>query len=117
MTGVTHTRIRPHTPTDNAEIERYHRTIGERIDEHELVCFSGAKDVIAKIIYNYNNVRLHSSLSFLRPIDYYRGIPTALLAARCLKLERARSYRKQENLKIRQRLRSLSRDMETRTVA
>ena len=31
-TGVTHTKIRPHTPTDNAEIERYHRTIGERID-------------------------------------------------------------------------------------
>ncbi len=23
-TGVTHTKIRPHTPTDNAEIERYH---------------------------------------------------------------------------------------------
>ena len=25
---VGHTKIRPHTPTDNAEIERYHRTIG-----------------------------------------------------------------------------------------
>ena len=34
--GVTHTRIRPHTPMDNAEIERRRRTIGEQIEEREL---------------------------------------------------------------------------------
>ena len=32
-TGVTHKKIRPHTPTDNAEIERCQRTIGEQIAE------------------------------------------------------------------------------------
>ncbi len=40
--GVTHNKIRPHTPTDNAEIERYHRTIGEQIEEHELEGFAQA---------------------------------------------------------------------------
>ena len=96
--------IRPHTPTDNAIIERYHRTIGEQIDEQELADYTQAKEVIAGIIGRYNHVRLHSALSFLRPVDYYRGDPEALLAERRRKLSQARGLRKQENLKLRQRL-------------
>ena len=111
---VGHTKIRPHTPTDNAEIERYHRTIGERIDEQALENYTQAKAVIAAIINVYNNVRLHSSLSFLRPMDYYRGNPEALLAKRRRQLQTARELRKQENIKLRQRLLPL---MEDRTVA
>ena len=103
-TGITHTKIRPHTPTDNAEIERYHRTIGERIDEEDLENVTQAKGAIAAIIGAYNNVRLHSALSFLRPADYYRGDPEALLAERRRKLQTARELRKQENIKLRQRL-------------
>jgi transposase InsO family protein len=102
--GVTHKKIRPHTPTDNAEIERYHRTIGERIDEYDLEDVTQAKAVIARIIDDYNHVRLHSALSFLRPVDYYRGNPQTLLAERRRKLSTARVLRKQENIKLRQRL-------------
>ncbi len=102
--GVGHTKIRPHTPTDNAEIERYHRTIGERIDEEELEDLTQAKAVVAGIIDAYNNVRLHSALAFLRPADYYRGYPETLLAERRRKLQAARELRKQENIKLRQRL-------------
>ena len=100
---VGQTLIRPHTPTDNGHIERYHRTIGERIDEHELEDGVQAKAVIAAIIDHYNHRRLHSSLNFLRPADYYRGNPEALLAERRGKLTAARDLRKQENLKLRQR--------------
>jgi len=100
---VGQTLIRPHTPTDNGHIERYHRTIGERIDEHELEDRVQARAVIAAIIMHYNHHRLHSSLNFLRPADYYRGNPEALLAERRGKLATARELRKQENLKLRQR--------------
>jgi transposase InsO family protein len=103
-TGVTHKKIRPHTPTDNAEIERCQRTIGEQIDEYDLEDYTQARGVIAGIIDRYNNVRLHSALSFLRPVDYYRGDPEALLAERRRKLQAARELRKQENIKLRQRL-------------
>lgn len=103
-TGVTHKKIRPHTPTDNAEIERYQRTIGEQIDEYDLEGYTQARSVIAEIIDRYNSVRLHSALSFLRPLDYYRGDPEALLAERRRKLQAARDLRKQENIKLRQRL-------------
>ena len=102
--GVGHSLIRPHTPTDNALIERYHRTIGEKIDEYELEDFAQAQSVIAEVIEDYNHRRLHSALSFLRPVDYYRGNPEALLAERRRKLTTARGLRKQENLKLRQRL-------------
>jgi hypothetical protein len=43
-------------------------------------------------------------LSYLTPADYYRGNPEALLAERRRKLKEARDLRKQENLKLRQRL-------------
>jgi transposase InsO family protein len=95
--------IRPHTPTDNGCIERYHRTIGERIDEYELEDHVQAQTVIAGLIHHYNHYRLHSALNYLRPVDYYRGNPEALLAERRGKLKAARELRKQENLKLRQR--------------
>jgi putative transposase len=84
--GVGHTLIRPHTPTDNGIIERCQRTIGELIDEHELEDAAQGEQVIAGVIDHYNHHRLHSSLSYLRPVDYYRGDPEALLAQRRRKL-------------------------------
>ncbi len=102
--GVTHHKIRPHTPTDNAEIERYHRTIGEKIDQQELEDYPQAQAVISGIIEHYNHCRLHSALNYLRPVDYYRGNPEALLAERRRKLQLARTLRKQENIKLRQGL-------------
>jgi putative transposase len=71
--GVGHTLIRPHTPTDNAEIERCNRTLGEKIDAHELADVTEARHVVAAVMDDYNHRRLHSSLSYLRPVDYYRG--------------------------------------------
>ncbi len=84
--GVGHTLIRRRTPTDNAHIERYHRTIGERIDERLEACerfdFTSAKAVIAEIIAYYNHHRLHAAPCYLRPVDYHRGNPAAVLAER-----------------------------------
>ena len=101
---VTHQLIRPHTPTDNAEIERCQRTLGERIDDDDFADYAQATRVVAGVIDHYNHHRLHSSLNFLRPVDYYRGNPEALLAERRRKLSTARNLRRQENLQLRQRL-------------
>lgn len=105
---VGHHLIRPHTPTDNAEIERCNRTIGEKIDDElaalENADFADAERVIDGVIDHYNHHRLHSSLNYLRPVDYYRGDPEPLLAERRRKLQTARELRKQENIKLRQKL-------------
>lgn len=102
--GVGRTLIRPHTPTDNGIIERFHRTFGEHYETHDPEDLHQARRVIGQIIDHYNHKRLHASLGYLRPIDAYRGNPEALLAQRRRKLSTAREYRKQENLKLRQRL-------------
>jgi len=112
--GLTHVKIRPHTPTDNAEIERCQRTVGETHDEYDLEDYYQARQVVQDVIEHYNQVRLHSALSFLRPVDYYRGDPETLLAERRRKLITARELRKQENLKLRPRRLPLT---EAKTVA
>ena len=45
----------------------------------------------------YNEERLHSTLNYLRPVDYYRGNPEALLAERKWKLKAAAARRKEVN--------------------
>ncbi len=90
--------------TDSAEIERCQRTLGEQIAGHDLEGFAQARAVIAGMVADYNDVRWHSALSFLRPVDYYRGHPEALRAERRRKLRTARQLRKQENIRLRQRL-------------
>ena len=100
--GVTHRKIRPHTPTDNAEIERFHRTLGEQLSEADEADFKTTANEIDRIMNHYNHERLHSSLGFLRPVDVYRGNPAALQANRRRTLQQAKALRKQENLKLRQ---------------
>jgi len=101
--GISHHRIRPHTPTDNAIVERAHRTIKEKTEENELSDLDTARRIISHVVDWYNTERLHSSLHFLRPVDYYRGNPDKLLEERREKLAKARHERKEENLRIRQR--------------
>jgi hypothetical protein len=62
------------------------------------------KAVIGGFIDAYNNMRLQSALSFLRPVDYYRGDPEALPVERRRELQTARKLRRQENIKLRQHL-------------
>ena len=45
----------------------------------------------------YTEERLHFALKYLRPVDYYRGNPEALLAERKGKLREAAARRKEVN--------------------
>jgi transposase InsO family protein len=97
-----HQRIKPHCPEENGIIERSNRTLREALEGAELTDLYQARDVIAGIVRWYNEQRLHSALGYLRPIDYYRGDPTALHALRRRKLAEARHQRREKNLKLRQ---------------
>ena len=41
-----------------------------------------AEEQLTRIVRWYNEQRLHSTLCYLRPADYYRGDPVQLQAAR-----------------------------------
>ena len=100
--GLTHQRIKPHCPEENGLMERANRTLREALDGEELTDLFQAREVIGRIVRRYNEERLHSALSYLRPVDYYRGDPRRLHELRRLKLDAARHARKEANLKIRQ---------------
>ena len=57
-----------------------------------------AEAALGRIITWYNHERLHSSLGYLRPSDYYRGDPKSLHEARRQKLAAARHQRREKNL-------------------
>jgi len=97
-----HQRIKPHCPEENGIIERSNRTLREALDGEELTDWLQARDVIARIVKWYNELRLHSALGYLRPIDYYRGDPVALHEQRRRKMADARHRRREKNLKLRQ---------------
>jgi len=105
--GLTHIKIKPHCPEENGIMERSNRTIREALAETELENDPAAnryqaEEVIARIVQWYNHQRLHSSLGFLRPVDYYRGQPERLHEERRKKLVSARHRRRETNLKLRQ---------------
>jgi transposase InsO family protein len=100
--GLSHRRIKPHCPEENGLIERAQRTIGEALEEEEWENCHQAVEVIDKVIAWYNERRLHSALGFLRPIDYYRGVPAKLHEERRRKMAQARHRRKEKNLQLRQ---------------
>ena len=60
-----------------------------------------AKSEIARIVYWYNNERLHSSLKYFTPRTYYRGNLDDQLRIREAKLEKARILRKERNMRER----------------
>ena len=100
--GLTHVKIKPHCPEENGIMERSNRTVREALEEEELATRYQAEDALQRIIQWYNTERLHSSLGFLRPIDYYRGEPAKMHEARRQKLAAARHRRREKNLQLRQ---------------
>jgi transposase InsO family protein len=99
---LSHRRIKPHCPEENGLMERANRTLAEALEGEELTDYLQAVKVIDRLIRWYNEERLHSSLGFLRPVDYYRGEPEELYAERRRKLTVARHRRKEKNLRLRQ---------------
>ena len=100
--GLAHQRIRPHCPEENGLVERSNRTLRTALEELPLDNRQEAEETIERVVRWYNDERLHSSLKFLRPQDYYRGNPAHLTETRRLKLAQARHHRREQNLGLQQ---------------
>lgn len=90
--------IRVRHPESNGRIERYHRSVREEaFGDEEKEDYYQARDLLDQWVKYYDNERLHSALNYLRPVDYYRGNPEALMAERKEKLTKAAARRKDVN--------------------
>jgi len=94
---LEHIRIRTYHPESNGKIERFHRSTRDALDEQELTNLTRARKIIGRWVEFYNHERLHASLHYLPPAEYWAGEPDARIAERREKLERARQRRETIN--------------------
>ena len=99
---INHRRIHPHCPNENAEIERYHRTVRELLDPDEAQNFSHLLELIQEQIYYYNYCRYHSAIGFITPHSKYTDKAEKILTERKQKLKRAKEKRIKWNIQLNQ---------------
>jgi len=94
---VEHIRIRTYHPESNGLVERFHRSTREALGDTALRTLERARALVGEWVRYYNEARLHASLGYLPPAEYYRGDPAARRRERQGKLERGRAERRRRN--------------------
>lgn len=94
---LEHIRIRTYHPESNGKLERFHRSTREELGEVELGNLSKAREIIGRWVEYYNGHRLHASLNYLPPAEYWEGEPEKKLKERRQKLEKGRQARERIN--------------------
>ncbi len=103
---LTDIKIRVHHPQSNGTVERLHRTHREECFNKDIESYAKAVEMMEDWAYEYNYKRVHSSLNWLTPADYYLGDPVKRLKDRKVKIDTAYTKRKEywlnqcENLRL-----------------
>ena len=86
--GITHTRGKPYHPMTQGKIERYHRSLKNRILLENCYLPGQLEARLAEFVDFYNTRRYHASLGNLTPADIYFGRgPTILTRRQNIKLK------------------------------
>src|SRR5215475_6835655 len=80
--GIKHIRGRPYHPMTQGKIERYHRSMKNRILLDNYYLPGQLEQRIEEFVRYYNNYRYHESLDNLTPADVYFGRGQAILERR-----------------------------------
>ncbi len=94
---MEHRFIHPHCPNENAEIERYHRTLRELIDPYDARDFNHLCELVKEQIEYYNHKRYHSGIGFVPPWLKYTGKADSLIKSRKQKIQIAKQKRMKQN--------------------
>ncbi|HAE62432.1 MAG TPA: IS3 family transposase [Eubacteriaceae bacterium] len=71
--GIEHERIPFKTPNKNAHIEAFHRLLeDECFSRYEFAAYAEVYEVVAQYINRYNKQRLHSSIGYVPPEEFYK---------------------------------------------
>jgi len=94
IAGMTHVRTSPYYPQSNGKLERWHKSLkSECIRPGTPLSQQDAERLIQQYVDHYNNVRMHSAIGYITPMDMLAGLQKEIQAARDRKLEEARSKR------------------------
>jgi putative transposase len=80
--GMTHTRGKPYHPMTQGKIERYHRSMKNRILLEHYYLPGQLEARLAEFVDYYNTRRYHESLHNLTPADVYCGRGQSILKRR-----------------------------------
>jgi transposase InsO family protein len=93
--GMTHVKTSPYYPQSNGKIERWHKSLkSECIRKKVPLSLEDARRVVEEYVHHYNNVRLHSAIGYITPMDKLAGRENEIFAERDRKLQKAREERK-----------------------
>jgi putative transposase len=94
ISGMTHVRTSPNYPQSNGKLERWHESLkSECIRPGTPLSLEDAKRLIQQYVDRYNNVRLHSAIGYVTPMDMLAGRQVEIHTERDRKLEAARQQR------------------------
>jgi putative transposase len=93
--GLTHVRTSPYYPQSNGKLERWHGSLKrECVRPAGIASLEEAREKVAAYVKHYNEVRLHSALGYVTPLDKLAGLDAVIFAERDRKLEEARMRRR-----------------------
>ena len=97
LSGMTHVRTSPFYPQSNGKLERFHKTFKEEcIRPKTPLSLEDARRIAGEYIDHYNNVRLHSAIGYIAPVDKLTGRHKEIFKERDRKLEEARELRRKK---------------------
>jgi len=100
---MKHVRTSPYYPQSNGKLERWNRTLKQTtIRPKEPQSLEEAIRVVESFVEHYNNVRLHSAIGYITPVDKLAGLDKEIWEERDRKLEQAREMRRQRRQQARQ---------------
>jgi putative transposase len=74
IAGMTHVRTSPYYPQSNGKLERWHKSLkSECIRPGTPLSQQDAERLIQQYVDHYNNVRLHSAVGYVTPVDMLAG--------------------------------------------
>jgi len=88
--GMEHRKIHPHCPNENAEIERYYRTLRELADPLEVDDYTTLLEFVKQRIRFSNFERYHSAIGYVTPYAWDSGKAEVILASRKRKMQKAK---------------------------
>ena len=87
-------KTRARHPESNGIVERFNGTVRQESDDDYGDNYLKAEAMIAKLMYHYNEERLHAALGYMTPATWHRGKPDEVRDERARRIAAARTHRK-----------------------